>query len=235
VTDTKNAIVLDDFGKLALQKYQDMVTAYNAEVAKLKSVESLDDFRADFEKSWPGVSELNEKIEKLQSALEDLLGKRTVAIEKVIDDEYKKAVEASGVDPTALDEQLKAVNATKRYLVSVYGDGVLEDTPKVEGRGRSGGSGSGTGGRRIRGFDVYVNGQLAGNKNKDGEIRSTFSAAAKVVGCETTELQRAFFEAAGNTDTNTESFPTVVEFDFKDAKIRAVKTDDSSEDDETDD
>lgn len=225
------AIQLDDFGALALKKYVADVEAYNVEVAKSKSVESIDDFRETFAETWAGVEEINAKIEQLKSALEDLLGKRTAKIEPVLSEEYAKALEASGVDPEALDHQLKNITAGRKYLVSIYGDEVLAEAPKVEPRkGRGGSGGGGGGGRRIRGFDVYIDGVLAATTNAKGETKSTFSAAAKELGVQTTDLQRAFFENAGSTDLKSDNFPAVVEFDFNDKNIRAVKVDDSEDD-----
>lgn len=225
----KMAIQLDDFGKLALRKYVDTVEQYNGMIAATKSVESIDDFRESFAETWEGVADINVKIEQLRSSLETLLGQRTAKIEPVLSDEYAKAQAATGVDPEAMSAKLKEVNASKKYLVSIYGDDVLEDTPKVEARRSGGSGGGGGGGRRIRGFDVYIDGDLATTTNADGEQKSTFSAAAKELGVATTDLQRAFFDAAESTDLKSDSFPSVVDFTFNEKNIRAVKVDDSSD------
>jgi hypothetical protein len=227
------AQVLDDFGKLALAKYVDSVNQYNVEVEKAKSVSSIEDFRETWIETDPQFAEVNEKIEKLESMLETLKGQRTVAAEPLLTEAYKAAVESAGVNITAMDELKKLIDSTRKYIVNVYGPETLEDTPKVEGRKGSGGT-SATGGRRIRGFDVYVNGELAGAKNSKGEFKSTFTAAAKVLGVDTTDLQRAFFAEANNDDIKDSNFPTVVEFTFgegeKAAVVRAVKVDDSEDD-----
>jgi hypothetical protein len=230
MADTK--MVLDDFGALALQKFTDTVTAYNEQVKASKSVDSIEDFRENFIETWTGVAEENKKIEQLQSALETVLAARLLKVEPVLSAEYAKALEASGVDPEALNAQLKTINATKKYLVAMYGEAVLEDTPKVEGRRAATGGGSGSGGRRIRGFEVYIDGKLSAIKNAKGELKSTFSCAAKELEVETVELQRAFFEAAGSEDVKGDAFPDVVTFEFKDHNIKVAKVDESDADSE---
>lgn len=228
-----SAIALDELGQLALAKYNADVTAYNEQIAKIKAVSSIDEFTAQFLATAPELAEENAKIEKLEAALEDLLGKRLVKATPLITPAYEEAVKGTGVDTTALDELKKKVSLTARYITSVYGDEALADSPKVEKiKGGSTGTNAGAGGRRIRGFDVYVDGVLAGTKNAEGVVKSSFAAGAKAVKCETSDLQRAFFEAAGSEDYKDDEFPSVVEFAFNEHKVRAVKVGDSSDDDE---
>lgn len=222
--------VLDDFGKVALQKYIDTVTEYNKAVVAAKSVSSKEEFEAQWIENDPIFAEENEKIEKLQSALESVLGARVAKAAPLLEEAYAKAVAASGVDLTALDEQLKLIRTTSKYITSIYGDDALEGAPDVERRAKGAGGSGHSGGRRIRGFDIYVDGKLAATKNAKGEMKSTFSVAAKELGVETTVLQRAFFEEAGSEDVRSDNFPTVVEFEFQDHTVRAVKVDDSSDD-----
>lgn len=223
---------LDDFGKLALQKYISTVEAYNAEAQKSKSIESKEEFTQVFLDTAEELNDFNDKIAKLKAALEDVLAKRMIAATPLIDPAYETAVKEAGINPEALKQQLATVRATAKYLSSMYGDEVLAETPKPVSLKT--GASSGSGGRRIRGFDVYVDGVLAGIKNKAGEFKSTFSAAAKVLEVETTDLQRAFFNEAGMEDVKSDSFPSVVEFSFEDKsgevhKIRAAKVDDSGD------
>lgn len=220
---------LDDFGQLAKQKYVDTLKDYNSKVEQAKSVSSIDEFSATFMESAPELADDNAKIEKVKDMLEQLLAARLVKATPLIQPAYEAAVANSGVDVTALDEQLKLLRTTAKYLTAVYGDEVLADTEKIASRGKSGGSGSGAGGRRIRGFDVYIDGKLSAIKNAKGELKSTFSAAAKELEVETVDLQRAFFAEAGSEDVKDEAFPTSVEFEFKEHNIRVVKVDDSSD------
>lgn len=222
---------LDDFGKLALQKYTDTLTDYNSKVELAKSVSSVDDFSEKFMETAPELAEFNAKIEKLESALETVKAERLVTATPLIQPAYEAAVKGSGVDLTALDEQLKLLRTTAKYLTTVYGDDALEGTEKIASRGKSGGSGDGrgAGGRRIRGFEVYIDGVLAAAKNSNGVLKSTFSIAAKMLETETVELQRAFFAAAGSEDTKSESFPDVVEFEFNEHNLRVAKVDESED------
>lgn len=222
------SMVLDDFGKLALDKYIATLKEYNSAVSASKAVSSQEEFAEHFVENAPELAEFNDKIERLNQALEAVLAERLIAAQPLIAPAYEKAVSDAGVDLTVLDEQLKILRQSAKYLTTMYGEAVLEGTDKIESRGRSGGGGGG-GGRRIRGFDIYVNGKLSATKNAKGEMKSTFSSAAKELGVQTVDLQRAFFEAAGSEDPNDDSFPTVVEFDFGDAAVRAVKVDDSSD------
>jgi hypothetical protein len=227
------ALALDDFGKIALEKYTTMLEAYNKVVTLAKSVDSRESFAESFMENAPELLDINEKIEKLEQAIESLKMERLKTANPLIDAAYEEAVKGAGVDPEALKQQLSTVRATAKYLTTMYGDEVLEGTPKVETL-RGAGASTGTGGRRIRGVEVYIDGVLAGTKNKEGVIKSTFSAAAKMLDVDTVDLQRAFFTAAGQEDVKADSFPTIVDFTFADKKgedhsLRVVKVDDSSE------
>ena len=102
----------------------------------------------------------------------------------------------------------------------------------VRGIGEVPGRPTKRGGRRIRGFEVYIDGKLSAIKNKDGVLKSTFSCAAKELEVDTVDLQRAFFEAAGSEDVKGDSFPDVVTFEFKDHNIKVAKVDESDTDSE---
>ena len=228
------AMQLDDFGKIALERYEALLNDYNEQIALAKSIDSREAFAEQFMKSAPELAEINEKIEKLDSALESLLSQRLIQATPLIEPAYEEAVKGAGVDPEALKTQASTVRATAKYLTTMYGDDVLEGLPKIETLRNSSG-GSGGGGRRIRGVEVYIDGTLAGQKNKDGVIKSTFSIAAKQLGVDTVILQRAFFAEAGQEDVKADSFPTIVDFrqadsDGTEHNIRVVKVDDSTED-----
>lgn len=223
-------MALDQFGQMALQRYIDIVSDYNSKVQKTKAVSSKEEFEAHFVENAPELAEINAEVERIRSALESALARRVVQATPLVEPAYEAALKDTGVDLTALDEQLKTIKVSKTYLTSNYGEDVLEGTPDIERRRTSNSGSTGTsGGRRIRGFDIYVNGVLAQSKNAKGEMRSTLSIAAKTMNVDTTALQRAFFEAAGGEDPNAEGFPTVVEFEFDGNKIRATKVGDSDD------
>lgn len=233
---TTNAIVLDELGTLALAKYNETVETYNAQAVKVAAVDTLENFTAQFLGSAPELAEENAHIEELEQQLETWLGKRLVKATPLITPAYKQALDSTGVDMDKLNDLKKKITVTAKYLTGMFGDDVIKDSPKVETLnlkkdGNTGGTvTTGTsGGRRIHGFDVYVDGQLTGVTNAEGKIKSSFTSAARVLKCETTELQRAFFEEAASEDYKDSSFPSVVEFNFKDHVVKCVKVGDSDD------
>lgn len=227
------AMQLDDFGKTFLENYISLVEAYNVQVGAVKAVDSKENFAAHFVENDPQFSEINEQIAQLEWQIEQLEAQRNKTAEPLIDTAYQAALAGSGVDPEVLKQNLASIRAAAKYLTTMYGDEVLKDTPKTESV-KSGGGGGATGGRRIRGFDIYVDGVRAEQKNTKGEMRSTFTAAAKVLEVEVVDLQRAFFAEAGLEDVKAETFPTLVEFTFPDKdetphNIKIVKVADSDE------
>src|SRR5690606_690370 len=78
------------------------------------------------------------------------------------------------------------------YYKKVYGDEAAEALPTLTRARSSRISNSGSGGRRIRGFNVKV--------TADGEVETfeNFAAAGKYLDVDTTVLQDAFFDASGN-------------------------------------
>ena len=227
------AMALDNFGKTFLDNHNALVEAYNVLVGKAKSIDSKEAFAEEFMKNDPQFAEINAEIEKLESALESLLGKRLVQATPLIEPAYDEAIKGVGVDPEVLKQNLAQIRAAAKYLTTMYGDEVLKDAPKVESFRQSGGT---SGGRRIRGVEIYIDNVLSAQKNQKGEMKSTFTAAAKQLEVETTDLQRAFFAEAGMDDVKSDSFPTITEFDFPDKagethRIRVAKVDDSADED----
>jgi hypothetical protein len=222
-------MTLDDFGKMALQKYADDVDQYNILVNKTKAVESRDKFQESFMETSPDLAEFNENIEKLNSALETLLSQRLIAAQPLIEPAYQAALSGVGVDPESLKELKKKIAAAAKYMTIVYGEESLKDAPKPEAMKVAGTTSGTSGGRRIRGFDVYVDGELAGQKNAQGIIKSTFTYAAKVLEVETTDLQRAFFEEAKSEDIKADDFPSMVAFELNGHNVKVMKVDDSED------
>lgn len=225
---------LDDFGKTFLENYATMVENYNGEVKKAKSVDSIEEFTEHFLNNAPEFAEINAAIEELESKVESLKTRRLADSVPLITPAYEAAVKGQGVDPEALKQNLASIRAAAKYLTTMYGDDVLKNIPKAEGLRNSGGGGA-TGGRRIRGFDIYIDGVKAEQKNAKGEMRSTFTAAAKVLDVEVVDLQRGFFAEAGLEDVKADAFPALVEFDFPDKEgaqhhVRVLKVGDSDDD-----
>lgn len=222
------AIQMDDFGKMAYDRYVATVEQYNAAVGKGEAVESIEKFQKTFMETDPQFAEFNAQIEALESKLEDILSARLVQATPLVQPAYEKALSEVGVDPEQIKELKKQITAGVRYLTSMYGEEVLADAPKAKAMRTAGSTGT-TGTRRIRGFDVYVDGKLSGSNNKDGVFKSNFASGARDLGIETTELQRMFFEKVGREDFKADDFPAVVEFEVNGKPVRIVKGDESED------
>lgn len=169
------------------------------------------------------VRDLAAKISDLLSEVYDLETRRDAILNAMID----TTLEAKG-DTKALEEQVKSlkdtINAGTNYLKKLYGDAVLTALPPVESkRGKStpGARSGATGQRRFRGVDVYVEGVLATSPDNNGVERSTFSAAAKVLGLKSVKpLQDVV--VAEHTD-DPEAWPAEFTVTYEGKAVRVVK------------
>lgn len=208
-----SAVVLDDFGKVAKERLGTLIAARNEKASKIAAiqgdeealvanvVETADD---------PNVVESRDRLEKLKAAVETETVKLQNLVKPLI--EAFKADLGTKIEPLTaeVDEQDKQIRAAQHFLKLTYGEAALEGLPALVGRkGRTHAGGAG-GTRRVRGFDVYVDGALATMRDAKGNDRSNLAAAAKVVGCETSVIQEAFFAAQGTKES--ESFKDRVEF-----------------------
>lgn len=145
----------------------------NREALK-ESVENSDD---------EDIASLRVKIAELQDQFDAIVSER---MEKVLADSTDNA-EGLKTEVVELD---KVVKAGVNFYKQLYGkDAVEADLPKVVRlRGASAG---GTGGRRIRGYNVVV---TIGDTTEEFE---NFASAAKYLGADTSDLQEQFFAKAG--------------------------------------
>jgi hypothetical protein len=205
---------LDDFGKMAKERLLATINEYNALAAQAKAAngdpnELLDTLREVYEE--------DENVNKIRATIEDLDDKREKLVSKmdeILRPVVQQRIEAAKQGTEGLDEKLKDLKATvtagRKYITDLYGEDNLADLPKVAGtRGPNAGGGAG-GGRRIRGFDVFVDGELATSLNAKKERVSNMATAAKQIGVETEVLRDAFFAAAGTDDSS--KYPPIVEF-----------------------
>lgn len=211
----KPAPKLDEFGNALKERLANTIKEHNALAARVKAatgdeqslLETLreNNDNADAQKITAAIEELDEKREKLVNRRDEIL--KPLAAKMIEDSKAGLGnAEAEAAD------LLKTINKGKGYLVDTYGEGADEGLPPVEGKRRasSGGSGGGSGQRRIRGFDVYIDGTLATGRNGKGEQVSNMAAAAKTLGVDTEDLRNAFWQAAGTDDSA--KYPPVVEF-----------------------
>lgn len=173
----------------------------------------------------PQIVSLREQISELILQLDSLV---TPLVDATI-------AENSG-DVNAIEEQIKALDKTvksgRTYYKSVYGDEAAEFLTKEE-RLKGARLGSGAGTRRIRGYNLTV------TIDGDDTTFENFSSAAKYIGVDTPDLQRAFMDKAGTEDAD--KFPAEVKFvvEFTDvdddenkteksAMVRAYKTEEKA-------
>lgn len=203
---------LDTFQRMFAERLISEIEQHNEIVAKIKASSSnlddvMDSVRASDDKTVvkarDRIESLNAELEKVETSLREYVKAQA---EKILAD--KKDTDTSGLDSERKDLAAK-ISQGVNYLAGETGvDKKALPLPKVATlRGMSSGEGSGSGGRRLRGFTVSVDGKdaLLGGK-------SSFSAAAKVLNTDTPTLQASYFKAAGTEDA--EKFPARVEFTF---------------------
>lgn len=219
---SENSVVLDEFGQQALDRLNGIVATRNEKAgiiaaASGDSQQLLEALRDSSDNAQ--VVKISKEIEALDEKREALFAKRDEILKPVVAETQAKASEGAEGLTAEVDELDSQIRAAKNFLKSMYGDSVIEKVTALVGRkNRSSGGSNGTG-RRIRGFDVYVDGTLATLKNAKGEDTSNLSAGAKAAGVDTATIQSAFFEAQGTKDV--ESFKPTVEFQVTDKEGNA--------------
>lgn len=193
---------VDEFGLALKERLLGTINERNEIVARLKGAEGdeatlLDNLREN--STNPEVQKYTKAIEELDNKREALWNKRDELLKPEIEAAQSGTnVEEETAKVDALDKQ---VRSALTYLKETYGENSVTDLPALLGRkNRSKGSGSGEGGKRIRGFDIWVDGKLATSRDANGVERSNFSAAAKAVGVDTKTLQEAFWKEQGTQD-----------------------------------
>jgi hypothetical protein len=210
---------LGEFEKMAWGRLKETIEAHNAEVGKLKAVagddSALTETLRNTPSNDPAIKKLQDQDEQAYRAWEQ--------VRKALDEALAPQVEAMRSDVASqvegitakVDEYYKTIKAGQNYLKGLaQGDtdpltGLPEIVRVKSGSGSSGGSGQ----RRIRGFDFYVNGKLATSRNAQGKESSNLAAAAKAVGVETEALRGAFWAAQETQDA--EKFKDEVKFGVK--------------------
>lgn len=226
-TASAPAVVLDDFGQQAYDRVNDLILKRNEKAGTIAAASGdaqalLESLRASSDD--PNVVAINAKLEEFASQI--------LALETKRDEILKPQVEKIKTDATAhvepltaeVDEMDKQIKAASNYLKSMYGAEAVDSLPKMLSRkGRE--TGGNNGGRRVKGYDVYVDGAIATIRDAKGVDRSNLAAAGKVVGVDTKVIQEGFFTAQGTTDSK--SYKDEVEFvvtnDGKDFTVRCVR------------
>lgn len=233
-TASAPAVVLDDFGKQAKDRLVTLITGRNEKAGIIAAANGdaqglLEALRESSDN--PKVVALNKKIEEAKSLALKLEGERDEILKPIV--EETKANAASKVEPLTaeVDELDKQIRAASNYLKSMYGAEAVSDLPALVSRkGRE--TGGANGGRRVKGFDVYVDGTLATIRDAKGVERSNLAAAAKAIGVDTQTIQKGFFEAQGTQESKEykDTVEFVVNHEDKAYTVRAVRgKDDESE------
>jgi hypothetical protein len=211
-TASAPAVVLDDFGTQAKERLGTLISKRNEKAGTIAAANGdsqglLENLRVSSDDKT--VVSLNEQIAALDEKKLALETKRDEILKPLV--EEIKANAASKVEPlmAEVDELDKQIRAASNYLKSMYGAESVADLPALISRkGRE--TGGSNGGRRVKGFDVYVDGVIATLRDAKGVERSNLAAAAKVAGVETSDIQKGFFEAQGTTESK--SYKDSVEF-----------------------
>lgn len=216
---------LDEFGQQFVDRTSNQIVKYNSVVAEIKanSTDATEIATGVFEAlkndTMPeGLSDERITPEILKEY--DAIVAREVALSemfKAVAKEYadKKATEGTDQEKVAAltaerDALDKKIKQSRNLLATEYpgAETLLPEVARKSGSGTSTGTGRGSGGRKIRGFNVSVDGKLAELNGK-----SSFAAGASVLGIPTPELQAAYFAAVGTDDV--EKLPDSAEFSVK--------------------
>lgn len=210
----KPAVKLDDFGQMAKERLLSVINEAVGLSGQVKAASGdpqslLENLRENSDNEQ--AQKITAAIEKIDNDREALVNKRDEILKPIV----TQMIEAAKSGSEGVVEKFNALKATaaagRKYLVDLYGDAAVEDLPKFPGmRSASGGSNAGSGQRRVRGFDAYVDGVLSTARNGKGEQTSNLAAAAKQIGVDTEQMRELFFGAAGSKDSK--DWPATVEF-----------------------
>lgn len=210
---------LGEFEKMAWQRLAETIEAHNNEVGKLKAVSGdpqqlLEALRVA-DSDDPNVQAAQEAVSAADKALNDAIVALDELLKPVATSMQEQAKEQVETITAKVDELYKTVKAGQNYLKGLAhgSDDVLKGLPEVIRLKTGGGSGGGSGQRRIRGFDYFVDGKLATSRDAKGNARSNLAAAAKEIGVTTEALRGAFYQAMGTEDA--EKFKDEVKFGVK--------------------
>jgi hypothetical protein len=235
-TASAPAVVLDDFGQQAKDRLKVLIESRNTKAGTIAAANGdaqglLESLRSSSDD--PKVVALNKKIEDLAAQVLKFETERDEVLKPIV--ESIKSDAAAKVEPLTaeVDELDKQIRAASNYLKSMYGAGAVEDLPALVSRkGRE--TGGSNGGRRVKGFDVYVDGKIATLRDAKGVERSNLAAAAKAIGVDTATIQKGFFDAQGTTESKDykNEVEFVVNHEDKAYTVRCVRGKDDESDSE---
>ena len=204
---------LDEFGKQAVEQANTLIAQRNEKVGLLLAAQGdpqglLEALRNSSEN--PQVVKLREQIDKLNDQLLAAETKRDELLKPEVDAMRADAESKQESVTKEVDEIDAKVKSARNFIKQMYGENaltLLTDMVARKNRASSDGEGSG---KRIRGFDIYVDNTLAVQRDGKGVERSNFAAAAKLAEVDTVTLQQGFWDAQGTQDSK--KFKERVEF-----------------------
>jgi hypothetical protein len=230
-------VPLDEFGHLAFAKLSAQIEEYNKLAKVVKAVEGdpsgmLDEFRASYTED-DTVNKIRTAIEELDNKREQLMTKQDEILKPLIAKTLEDKKATIGDAPEKLKVLGSSIRQARGWLSSTYCEEAIEDLPALEGKGKSTAKGSGsTGGRRIRGYDFFVDGKRAVTRNQEGKESSSAAAVALHMKkepystkLETEDVRQAFWGAAGTDDPD--KYPNELSFTLpygegENAKVASV-------------
>lgn len=215
MTEVNASVALDEFGQMAKARLIEQINEYNALAKVVKAAEGdpaglLDTLRTNSDDET--VKKYTQAIEDLDKKREELWAKRDEILKPIVDKEIAAAKEGSEAKAEALKALGKKVKSARNYLADTYSPEALNDLPALEGKRGGAGAGStgGSGARRIRGFDFFIDGNLITSRDAKGNESSNAAAVAKHLGVSTEDVRQAFWTGAGTDDSS--QYPPEVEF-----------------------
>lgn len=172
----------------AMQKMQfeglvQFINQHNELVAKINAATGDRDSLFESIANSDEFADLTNQIAELQEKLE-------AAVNAKVDGALASATD----DISGLTDEVKELKSTisagTTFYKKLYHDDSVESLPKVD-RVKGVRAGGGTGGRRVRGYNVIV---TVGDEVTEYD---NFAGAAKALGVETASLQEQFFAKAG--------------------------------------
>lgn len=200
----------DNTAEVTFNMINQLITERNDQVAKINAVKGdADNLRKQLEETStdPRAVEAREARDKAQAALDEALE----ALHSAVDEEVQSTLRDSDGKAKEIEESIKELDGkikpATNFFKKMYGENLAKHLHSLERLKGFSTRGAGSSGRRVRGYDaeVVIDGESTTYDNLAG--------AAKYLGVETSDLQKGFFEAAGNPEQLKDA-PDTVEFDF---------------------
>lgn len=221
----------DPMQELAFKQLSDLIAERNAQVARINAVKGdrlslLKDLEENSQ--TPEAVEARKRRDEAQAALDEAI----MDLHKAVQPEIESLTQDAEKSVTDIENDVKekdqAIKPGMTYFKKVYGEELAKHLPSLDRLKGFSSRGTG-GGRRIRGFSIVVETDDDGVKEFENA-----ASAAKYLEVETTDVQEAFFKAAGVESLKDAPDEVVFEVPFVDtyedgtkdekvAKVTAVR------------